>query len=161
MEHSSQALLSCKWKDWTVAGVLGSHRNNLLAAAGPLRKLQSYYSERHNKASWAPSQHRLVYTQVCAKGKAPQMLTETWPEQASILGAFGCLGSLPGLGTCLLGAEAVGAPGSLQGNTHTKRCFASLTCCCNLFLECFLFTNLFFLMPKSSVWCLASAETAE
>lgn len=44
--------------------------------------------------------------QACAKGKAPQMLMGIGCERAFVLG------TLPGLGTCLLGA-----PGSLQGNT--------------------------------------------
>ena len=41
MGHSSQALFPCKWEDWTVAGRSGSHRNDLVAAAGPLRNLES------------------------------------------------------------------------------------------------------------------------
>lgn len=72
------------------------------------------------------------------------MLTGTGDEWAFVLG------SLPGLGTRLLGAEAVGAPGSLQGNTHTKGCFTS--CSYNLLLECFfLLLFYFFLRPKA--WC--------
>lgn len=66
------------------------------------------------------------------------MLTGTGHEQAFVLGG------LLGLGTHLREAEAVGAAGSLQGNTHTKGCFSLLTCCCNLLLEFFFIILLFF-----------------